>query len=267
MFRSTAGETPDGGCESSSRPKGATNPPRRDDPQCCSPEGLHGSTRLWRPARRRCHLVGFQLDEGLAHELHHLPRKSSPSASRRSVIADWSTAIVWSLIREPWSDHVEDHAVAPLGRVEPLHVAFLLLHNRLMDQEAAAGNTPREAFERAQRLAQWHFQWVVVHGFLRRTLGDELHSRLLITTKSRTDRCARRCASATTGTSVEPLWLFAIPFLLRSFSVPSQEGTGRLVADSRGQRFRSSRATFRVIVAVQRTPMNRTTTSSHPSLK
>lgn len=69
------------------------------------------------------------------------------------------------------------------GIVSQLHVAFLLLHNRLMDQETAAGGTAREAFAAAQRLAQWHFQWVVVHDFLQRTLGDDLLSRLLVTTE------------------------------------------------------------------------------------
>jgi len=69
------------------------------------------------------------------------------------------------------------------GIVSQLHVAFLLLHNRLLDQEVGDTSTLREAFDRAQRLAQWHYQWVVVHDFLRRTVGGDLHSRLLITTE------------------------------------------------------------------------------------
>lgn len=65
------------------------------------------------------------------------------------------------------------------GIVSQLQVAFLRLHNRLLEQEAANTAAPREAFERAQRSAQWHYQWVVAHDFLRRVIGDELHARLL----------------------------------------------------------------------------------------
>jgi hypothetical protein len=68
------------------------------------------------------------------------------------------------------------------GIVSQLHVAFLRLHNRLMDEEAGSGGGPREIFGRAQRLAQWHFQWVVVHDFLRRTVGDDLHDKLVVST-------------------------------------------------------------------------------------
>jgi len=68
------------------------------------------------------------------------------------------------------------------GIVSQLQVAFLKLHNRLLDQEAAGAPDAREAFARAQRLTQWHYQWVVAHDFLRRTLGDELHGRLLVST-------------------------------------------------------------------------------------
>ncbi len=42
------------------------------------------------------------------------------------------------------------------------------------------GSVPqRELFERAQREARWHYQWVVVHDYLRRIVGPELHGRLL----------------------------------------------------------------------------------------
>ena len=70
------------------------------------------------------------------------------------------------------------------GIVSQLHVAFLLLHNRLMDDLAgnAPGSSPAERFAQAQRSAQWHYQWVVAHDFLRRTVGDAVHDRLLVAT-------------------------------------------------------------------------------------
>lgn len=82
------------------------------------------------------------------------------------------------------------------GIVSQLHVAFLRLHNRLMDDLFAApertttdvgqsGDTGRDVrarFAEAQRRAQWHYQWVVVHDFLRRIIGPQLHSQLLVRT-------------------------------------------------------------------------------------
>jgi hypothetical protein len=66
------------------------------------------------------------------------------------------------------------------GIVSQLHVAFIAFQNAVLDQVASgSGKTDREAFEEAQRLAQWHYQWVVVHDFLRRLIGDELHNKLL----------------------------------------------------------------------------------------
>lgn len=69
------------------------------------------------------------------------------------------------------------------GIVSQLHVAFLKLHNRLLDDLLADHPDPEERFAAAQRAAQWHYQWVVVHDFLRRVIGAELHERLLVTTQ------------------------------------------------------------------------------------
>lgn len=66
------------------------------------------------------------------------------------------------------------------GIVSQLHVAFLKLHNRLLDQEIAQGRVAREAFAAAQRSAQWHYQWVVAHDFLGRIVGPDLLAHLLV---------------------------------------------------------------------------------------
>lgn len=68
------------------------------------------------------------------------------------------------------------------GIVSQLQVAMLSLHNRLMDDLAGEIPGPGQRFDAAQRSVQWHYQWVVAHDFLRRTIGDDLHNRLLITT-------------------------------------------------------------------------------------
>ncbi len=66
------------------------------------------------------------------------------------------------------------------GIVSQLHVAFIALHNAVLDRAVqAAGQTTGEVFKEAQREAQWHYQWVVAHDFLRRLIGDELHDALL----------------------------------------------------------------------------------------
>lgn len=62
-----------------------------------------------------------------------------------------------------------------------MHVAFLSLHNKLMADLTATATDPQERFRLAQRSAQWHYQWVVAHDFLRRIIGPELHARLLVT--------------------------------------------------------------------------------------
>ncbi|MCU1678456.1 MAG: myeloperoxidase thyroid peroxidase cyclooxygenase catalytic subunit [Frankiales bacterium] len=76
------------------------------------------------------------------------------------------------------------------GIVSQLHVAFMPLHNACVDLVVAqaGGATAPDTFENAQRLAQWHYQWVVAHDFLRRIIGDELHAKLLVPVTTAEDR-------------------------------------------------------------------------------
>ncbi len=66
--------------------------------------------------------------------------------------------------------------------VSQLQLTMLKFHNAVMDvvlddpHLARGSETP---FETAQRLVRWHYQWVVVHDFLRRTVGDATLDRLL----------------------------------------------------------------------------------------
>ncbi len=62
--------------------------------------------------------------------------------------------------------------------VAQLHLAFLHLHNHIVDR--LDGGVPQgELFEQAQREVRWHYQWVVAHDFLPRIVGPALHGRLL----------------------------------------------------------------------------------------
>lgn len=68
------------------------------------------------------------------------------------------------------------------GIVSQLHVAMLSFHNRRLNDLEAEGVSLLTRFDEAQRSVRWHYQWVVVHDFLRRTIGEELLQRLLVTT-------------------------------------------------------------------------------------
>ena len=62
-----------------------------------------------------------------------------------------------------------------------LHAAFLLFHNRAVDYVKARDRRADddEAFERAQRLTRWHYQWMIVHEFLPLFIGQALTDRIL----------------------------------------------------------------------------------------
>ncbi|MQW75902.1 hypothetical protein GHK92_08455 [Nocardioides sp. dk4132] len=55
--------------------------------------------------------------------------------------------------------------------VAQLHVALLRFHNAVVDwveaHEPAYGQSPAQTFARARQLVTWHYQWLVVHDFLK----------------------------------------------------------------------------------------------------
>jgi len=59
--------------------------------------------------------------------------------------------------------------------VSQLHLAMLRFHNVVVADVAAdlgAGSTVDEVFAEAQRIVRWHYQWLVLHEFLRATVGS-----------------------------------------------------------------------------------------------
>jgi len=60
-----------------------------------------------------------------------------------------------------------------------MQVAFIGLHNRLVDRLRADGTPEAELFEEARRAATWHYQWIVLREFLPSLIGPELTSDLL----------------------------------------------------------------------------------------
>jgi hypothetical protein len=64
--------------------------------------------------------------------------------------------------------------------VSQLHLAFLKFHNAVVDYLQAGGVVdPNEAFDEAQRLVRWHYQWIVLHEFLPKTVGQSLVDNVL----------------------------------------------------------------------------------------
>jgi hypothetical protein len=51
-----------------------------------------------------------------------------------------------------------------------IHQAFILAHNRVVDELRAEGMTSG-VFAAARRIVTWHWQWIVVHQFLRQVVG------------------------------------------------------------------------------------------------
>src|SRR5215216_977466 len=61
--------------------------------------------------------------------------------------------------------------------VSQFHLALLRFHNRVVHDvkaELGPGFTAGEIFSEAQRVVRWHYQWLVIHEFLVKTVGDEL---------------------------------------------------------------------------------------------
>jgi hypothetical protein len=60
--------------------------------------------------------------------------------------------------------------------ISQFHVAMLKFHNAVTDhlrsQPSNADIRPQRLFEMAQRLVQWHYQWIVLHEFLPLTIGQ-----------------------------------------------------------------------------------------------
>ncbi len=70
--------------------------------------------------------------------------------------------------------------------VSQFHCALARFHNRVVADvraELDPGVTPQEIFAEAQRVVRWHYQWLVLHEFLPRTVGagvtdDVVHNGL-----------------------------------------------------------------------------------------
>lgn len=63
--------------------------------------------------------------------------------------------------------------------VAGLHAAFLMVHNRLVDELRDDGVREWRVFRIARRLTIWHYQWLIVHEFLPLFIGQPLVDHIL----------------------------------------------------------------------------------------
>jgi hypothetical protein len=63
--------------------------------------------------------------------------------------------------------------------ISQLHVAFLLFHNKMVDLLRRMGVPADGVFETARKYCRWHYQWMVVHDFLPRVIGQSLVDEIM----------------------------------------------------------------------------------------
>lgn len=128
--------------------------------------------------RRKKFLIGTNAENAggpIRGVEHDLPRNRDasgdgyppppPSSNDPQKPVDMFTRRRRALIGDPRND--ENIIVAQM------HLTMLRLHNFWIDQG--------KNFEEAQRLTRWHYQWVVIHDFLKRLCGKDLVNEILQT--------------------------------------------------------------------------------------
>lgn len=63
--------------------------------------------------------------------------------------------------------------------IAQLHLLFLKFHNKIFDVATDPSMGWESRYEKAQSLARWHYQWIVVNEFLTRTVGRGLTRRAI----------------------------------------------------------------------------------------
>jgi hypothetical protein len=76
-----------------------------------------------------------------------------------------------ALIGDPRND---SHAIALA-----LHIALLQAHNTIVDLLRVNGVPEADVFDHTRVTLTWHYQWIVVHDFLPRLVGNELVAQVL----------------------------------------------------------------------------------------
>ena len=63
-------------------------------------------------------------------------------------------------------------------------LTMLKFHNKVVDlvaDDETLRHGSETVFDAAQRIVRWHYQWIVVHDFLKKIVGDEMLNQVLVT--------------------------------------------------------------------------------------
>jgi Animal haem peroxidase len=77
-----------------------------------------------------------------------------------------------ALIGDPRND---EHVI-----ISQLHLLFIRFHNAVVDHLLEKNPKDKEPFEEAQRIVRWHYQWIVVHEFLPKVVGEGMVNKVLV---------------------------------------------------------------------------------------
>lgn len=64
--------------------------------------------------------------------------------------------------------------------VAQIHLVFLRFHNRVVDELEALGTPPEFVFNRAVDIVRWHYQWALLHDFVRRICRDPMGGNAIL---------------------------------------------------------------------------------------
>ncbi|HEY8792210.1 MAG TPA: heme peroxidase family protein [Gaiellaceae bacterium] len=121
------------------------------------------------------HLYDSTIDGGrTTFLLEEIPGSAAVSAGNRTRFDVPRNSQHTALIGDPRND---ENLI-----VSQFHRALLGFHNRVVADlklELGAGHTPGEIFSEAQRVVRSHYQWIVIHEFLVKTVGAELVNDVL----------------------------------------------------------------------------------------
>ena len=67
--------------------------------------------------------------------------------------------------------------------VAQLHLAFVKFHNAIVDDLRTQFWPDDDIVDEARRRTVWHYQWIVVHDYLRRLVGDDVLGEVLVKDK------------------------------------------------------------------------------------
>ena len=67
--------------------------------------------------------------------------------------------------------------------VSQLHLLFIKFHNRVVQDVTASGDFEQgdDLMKEVQRVVRWHYQWIVVHDYVRRIVPPEIFASILTT--------------------------------------------------------------------------------------